>query len=226
MAKSKQKIKALELREKGESIKQIAKRVRVSKSTASIWCRDIILTPAQIKNLHERMVSLSYVGRMKGARANYDRRIKRIEEQNRKGIETIGKLSERELLIAAVALYWGEGCKKSRQFIINNSDPEMIKFVMNVLRKIWKIDKNRFSLRIGINKIHKKRDEDVKNYWSKITKIPKNQFTKTVFIKAKNKKVYKNFLSHYGTLNIRIKKGSDIYYQTMGLIRGLINGIK
>ncbi len=226
MAKSKQKIKALELREKkGESIKQIAQKLGVSKSTVSLWCRDIILTEKQIKNLHNRMVSLSYVGRMKGARANHEKRINRIKEQNEKGIEVIGKLSERDLLVASVALYWGEGCKKSRQLSINNSDPEMLKFIMAVFRKVWKIKENRFAPYVGINIIHKKRDEEIREYWSKIIKIPKEQFRKTIFIKAKNKKVYKNLNSHYGTLTIRILKPMEIYYQMMGLINGMVNGI-
>lgn len=226
MAKSKEKLKAIKLRKKGgKSIKQIAQKLGVSKSTASLWCRDIILTPAQIQKLHDRMVALSYAGRMKGARFQYDRRIKKIAYENKEGIKTIGKLSERELLIATAALYWGEGCKKTRQLIINNSDPEMIKFIINAFKKIWKIEKGRFTLRVGINIDHKKRDEEVKNYWSKITKIPKEQFTKTVFIKAKNKKVYKNFSFHYGTLTIRVKKGGDIYYRMMGLINGLSKSI-
>jgi len=168
---------------------------------------------------------MSYVGRMKGARMQYNRRIKKIADENEEGSKIIGKLSERELLIAVAALYWGEGCKKTRQLIINNSDPEMIKFLIKALQKIWKIKKDRFTLRVGINIIHKGRDEEIKNYWSKITKIPIEQFTKTVFIKAKNKKVYKNFLYHYGTLTIRVKRGGDTYYKMMGLINGLSKSI-
>ena len=49
-----------------------------------------------------------------------------------------------------------------------------------------------------------------------------SQFRKTVFIKAKNKKHYNNFKTHYGTLTVKIKKSSDIYYKTMGLIKGLV----
>lgn len=225
MAKSKQKIRAIELREEGESIKEIAKKINVAKSTVSLWCRDIILTSSQIKKLHEDMVKGSYVGRMKGARMQYERRIKKIKEANKSGKNIIGKLSERDLLIAAVALYWGEGSKKSRQLAINNSDPEMIKFIIAAFRKIWKIKKDRFALHVGINEIHKNRNEEIKEYWSKVIKIPKEQFRKTIFIKAKNKKIYKNFSSHYGTLTIRIKKPMTIYYQIMGLIIGLIKGI-
>ncbi len=226
MAKSKQKIQAIKLREGGESIKEIAKIVKVSKSTTSLWCREVILTSDQVKALHERMVSKSYAGRMKGARAQYDARLKRIEAERENGVKEIAKLSDRDLLIAAVALYWGEGSKKSRQLSINNSDPEMIKFIMTAFRRVWKINEDRFTFHVGINKIHKGRDEEIKEYWSKVVGVSKNQFRKTIFIKAKNKKVYKNFLNHYGTLTIRVRKPMNIYYPMMGLIGGLIEGLK
>lgn len=226
MAKSKQKIQAVKLREAGESIKEIAKAVGISKSTTSLWCRDVVLTTIQIKALHDRMVSKSYAGRMKGARAQYDARLKRIETERSNGIKEIAKLSDRDLLIAAVALYWGEGSKKSRQLTINNSDPEMIKFMMEAFRRIWKISENRFAFHVGINRIHKGRDRELKEYWSKIVGVSKSQFKKTIFIKAKNKKVYKNFSNHYGTLTIRVRKPMSIYYPMMGLIGGLIEGLK
>ena len=101
-------------------------------------------------------------------------------------IKEIGKLSKRDLLIALTALYWGEGSKKNRILFINNSDPEMVKFLMEVFRKLFNVKDDRFILAVGINAIHKNRDKEVVNYWSKITNIPEQQFRKTIFIKAKN----------------------------------------
>lgn len=225
MAKSKERNKAIILRKGGKSIKDIAKKIKVSKSTVSLWCRDIELTPVQVKKLHEKMVKGSYRGRMKGARGQYEKRLERIRTSEVDGIKKIGKMSERDLLIAMGALYWGEGSKKKRELRLNNTDPEMIKFVIKIFRKIWKVPKDQFSLSVMINKIHRKREEELKGYWSNITKIPENQFTKTIFIKSKNKKNYANYPRYYGTLTIKIKKSCHIYYQIMGLIKGLTKGI-
>ena len=221
MAKSKEKNQALNLRQKGKSIKDIAKRLKIVKSTVSLWCRDIKLTPEQVQKLHEKMVKSGYKGRMKGARIQYDGRLKKIEEWKKRGIEQIGKLSNRDLLIAGIALYWGEGAKKKRGVSFSNSDTKLIKFIIKIFRKVWKIDKGRFAAYIGINKIHKDRVKEVEDYWSKITKIPREQFTKTTLIKAKNRKNYKNFPLHYGTLTVRIRKSAELYYQINGLIKGL-----
>lgn len=223
MAKSKEKNQALELRQKGKSIKDIAKRLKIAKSTVSLWCRDIKLTPEQTQKLYEKMVRSGYKGRMKGARIQYERRLKRIEEWKKRGIEQIGKLSNRDLLIAGIALYWGEGAKKRRGVSFCNSDPKLIKFMIKIFRKVWKIDKGSFTAYVGINKIHKDRVKEVEDYRSKITKIPREQFTKTSLIKAKNKKNYKNFPVHYGTLTVKIRKSAELYYQISGLIEGLAN---
>lgn len=221
MAKSKEKNRAIELRQRGESIKWIAKKLKVAKGTISLWCRDVKLTPEQIQKLHERMLVGGYKGRLKGARIQYKRRLVKIKEFQKQGLERIGKLSNRDFLIAGVALYWGEGTKYRRDVRIGNSDPEVIKFMIKWFKKIWKIGSKRITLHVGINEIHKNRLEEVENFWSRVTKIPRKQFVKTTLIKAKNKKTYKNFSTYYGTLTIRIKKPADLHYQIMGLIKGL-----
>lgn len=221
MAKSKEKNQALKLRQKGKSIKDIAKRLKIAKSTVSLWCRDIRLTPEQIQKLHEKMVKGGYRGRMKGARLQYERRLKRIKEWKKIGVERIGKLSNRDLLIAGLALYWGEGSRKTRRVSLSNSDPKIIQFIIKFLKRVFDIDKSRLTAYVGINRIHKNRVQEVENYWSKTTGIPKEQFTKTTLIKSKNKKKYSNFSVHYGTVTIKVRKSADLYYCIMGLIERL-----
>ena len=172
------------------------------------------------------MVRGSYKGRLKGARIQYERRLERIKNAEKRGVELIGNLTNRDLLISGICLYWAEGSRKRRVAAFTNYDPETVKFMMKWFIRIFKVNKKDFSLRVGINKIHAGRLDEVISFWSKITKIPKCQFWKTTLIKTKNKKFYNNFPVHYGTITIRIKKSSDIYYQIMGLIKGLSNSIK
>lgn len=221
MAKSKEKNQALEFRRRGDSIREIAKRLKVAKSTVSLWCSDIELTPQQTQRLHDQMVRLSYKGRMKGARMQYEKRLARIDYANKKGLKQINKLSDRDWLVIGLSLYWGEGSKKNRRVSISNSDPRIIKFMMNWFKEVWGIKSDRFTLYVSINKIHRDRIKDIEKYWSKITNIPITQFNKTVLIKAKSKKNYKNFPVYYGTLTINVKKSAEIYYRIMGLINAM-----
>ena len=217
MAKSKEKNIALNLRKKGRSLREIAEKLDVCKSTVSLWCREIELTPKQIYRLRKKMNEAAY----RGARFQYEQRLKRIKEAKSDGLRIIKRLSKRDLLLAGLALYWGEGTKKTRQVRVSNSDPKAIKFMMKWFKNIWKIEPERFVLRIGINSAHKDRVKEVEEYWSKQTGILLKQFGKTTLIKVKNKKVYKNFLNHYGTARLEIRRPAEIYYKIMGLIDAL-----
>lgn len=107
MAKSKEKLTALGLRRKGQSVKEIAKSLGVSKGTVSVWTRDILLTKQQKKRLHERMVSLGHRGRMIGAEMNRKKKIDAIQHAKAEAIQRIGGISIRDLFMLGLGLYWG-----------------------------------------------------------------------------------------------------------------------
>ncbi len=221
MAKSKKQILARQMRKEGASIKGIAKRLNVSRGSVSIWCRNIELTKEQIEKLHRNMVAGSYIGRLKGARIQRERKNEKIGRYLKEGTKEVGNLNDRELFIAGVCLYWGEGSRKSPGARFYNSDPAVVKFIVKWFKKILHIPTERFLMYVTINQTHKNRAEEVNQYWSKIAGIPIEQFRKPIFIKSKNKKVYENAAEHYGTLCIRIAKGTDLFYQIMGWIKAL-----
>ncbi len=221
MAKYLLRLKARKLRKNGVSVKKIAERLHVSKATASIWVREIILTVGQLEVLRKSMMKGKELGRFKSALLQKERRLKLMEESKILGIESLKNLTEREILVAGLALYWGEGSRKTREVEFCNSDPKMIKFLLHWLAKCFGIKSREIRCTVGINEIHHKREQFVKEYWSKITEIPLTQFRKTNFKKVKNKKVYENFNDHYGTLTISVLKPSRFYYKILGLIEGL-----
>ena len=225
MAKIQEKIKAQELRRKGWSINEIAQKLSVSKSTTSVWCRDISLTPDQIKRLTEKQTSKSYEGRLKGLEKIRQKRLQEITLLRKEGIKEVNKLNKKEFFIAGIAMYWSEGYTAPVNYEVGftNSDPKMILFMLKWFKRCCKVDHNRFSLRVGINEIHKNRIKKVEKYWSQLTKIPLSQFNKTSLKKAKIQKVYKNYNEHYGTLRIKVRRGTKLRRKIDGWIKGLIN---
>ena len=224
MAKFKQKNQALVLRRQGKSIGEISVKLKVSKSIVSKWCRDIALTEKQIDLLHEKMLSGSYRGRMKfleRVRAERKQEIIKLKEE---GIKEIGKISNRDLLIAGTALYWAKGTKSlnAEQTSFSNSSPKMVIWILTWFEKIFHVDRERFIIQIRINKIHAGRVKEVEAYWSKLTGIPLTQFTKTILIQVKNKKVYSDN-NHYGTVRVSVRKGTQIRRKILGCIEGLAN---
>jgi transcriptional regulator with XRE-family HTH domain len=221
MAKSKKQADARALRKQGLSIKDISEKLGVSKSSASIWCRDIRLTADQIQSLHEKMVVGGYAGRLKGAHIQRDKKQEKIKDYLSKAKEKIFRIQRRELLIAGLALYWGEGGKTNSAVRIYNSDPLAIQFMMRWFREAFDIPDERFYMNVTINNLHKERLAEVIDYWAHVTGIPVKQFRKPILIKSKNKKIYENHFQHYGTLCIRITKSSDLFYEIKGLIGAL-----
>lgn len=215
------RIKAREMRSGGESVKVIAKRLGISKSTCSLWVRDIILTVDQLENLKKREIKGAELGRLRGALVQKERRLDKISKEKQNAFKELAKISDRDLFVIGIALYWAEGAKNRNKVEFINSDPEMINLIILWLRKYFGIKANELRARVGINESHKARDEKVRKYWSEKTKIPLNQFTLTSFKKVKSTKVYQNFEDHFGTLGISVLKPARIYYRMMGLVYGL-----
>lgn len=221
MAKSLERIEARKLRTQALSYKEISKRIKVSKSTVSLWCRDICLTAEQIKDLASRSNLKSMKGRLMGASMQRERRLSLIEKYKLAGKKRYAHLSEEEFFSIGVALYWAEGYRKGNKITFSNSDPLMMKLMVNWFCKFFLISVEEFRFRVDINQIHYDRDLVVKQYWSQTLGIPLNQFNKTSFKKVINKKVYENFNEHYGTLRFEISKPVRVLYPLLGYISGL-----
>src|SRR4030042_3709542 len=204
MSKSLLHIKARRLRKKGESVKQIAKKLKVAKSTASLWVRDIILTPEQLEVIRKRAIIGSERGRLIGALLQKQARLERIRKEEEAGIKELANLTDREFLIAGLTIYAGEGNKKSREVRISNSDPNIIVFMIDWFKRCFSLTNKDFCCFVGINEVHRHREEIVRNYWFQTTGLPLSCFRKTSFKKSISKKVYENFNEHYGTLDVRI----------------------
>lgn len=223
MAKSNQKIKARKLRKNGISVNQIAKKVGISKSTASYWVRDIILSVEQLEKLRNNSIQGSERGRLKGAFIQKQKRIAKELKSYADGKSKIRKLSNREMLLIGIALYWAEGAKKTREVQLCNSDPRMINYFINWLISHFGVEPKDIRLIVGINQIHQDRENEVLKYWSEITNFPLAQFRKISYKKTQNKKTYENKSQHFGTLSVKVLKPARYYYKIMGLIQALSN---
>jgi len=221
MAKSLLKIKARKSRRKGESVIQIAQKLGISKSTVSLWVRDIILSVDQLQKLKNNSLKGAELGRAHGAFIQKARRLQTIEKFKKEGIEELKKLKDKEFFVAGLALYWGEGSKKSRNVRLCNSDPELVNFMIKWLINTFDINSQEMALTVGINESHRLREEKVKEYWAQVTGLPLSQFRKTSFKKVKAEKIYENFYGHYGTLTVDVLKPARFYYKILGLIEGL-----
>lgn len=214
---------ARKLRLNGQSIYEIAVSLKIAKSTVSHWCRDIKLNSSQIERLTNKQKSASYKGRIQAAEKKRNKRLEEIKYYKTKGIQEVGSLNKRDLFLAGIGIYWGEGDKSLSTAAFTSSGSDLVLFMMKWFQEICEVKKQDFILRIGLNKSHIDRIKYIENYWSVLTGLPLAQFTKTTIIKTKVKKVYENRENYYGTLRISIRRSSRLQRKILGWIGGVAN---
>lgn len=223
MSKYDLRIKARKMRAEGESVREIAKKLGIARSTTSLWVRDIILSVEQMEYLKKRRIKAGELGRLKGSLMQKERRLITIKKMGEIGKIKFADISDQEFFVAGIALYWAEGSKKTVKLQFCNSDPKLINFLIKWLNRFFDIKTDRLSVRVAINEIHRTREAQVKKYWSEVTKIPLSQFRKTSFKKTTVHKVYENYERHFGTLDVSVLKPGELYYKILGFIEGLAN---
>jgi len=223
MSKSDLKSMAINLRKHGRSVGEVMKAVGVSKSTASSWCREVELTAGQKMNLREKAISAGHKGRLLGSSMNHQKKLDMIAKNFAEARATIGKISNRDLLIAGAALYWGEGSKSERTggFVFVNSDPMMVLFMKSFLEDVFRVSADRFLCTVQINEAHRVRIKKVLNFWAKLLQLPTEQFTKPYFVKVRANKVYANFENYYGVFRLKVRKSREMKQKMLGLISAL-----
>jgi hypothetical protein len=157
---------ARQLRRVGLPLAEIASRLGVSKSSVSLWVRDVSFDP----------LPRPPRGRRRAPNALQRRRQAEVERLVEEGRERIGRLSEREFLVAGVALYAGEGSKTDGCVRFANSDPRMIYFYCCWLRRSFTVDESRLRVHLYL---HEGLDlASAIAHWSAVTAIPPSQFGK------------------------------------------------
>ena len=208
------KIKAIKLRKKGLSYGEIKKKVPVSKSALSLWLKNIPLSTEQRKKLYTN----SILNMARGPQSQRERRIREIAEIIKEAEKEIKlPLSFETYRLIGAFLYWAEG-SKTTGFKITNSDPHFIFFMVRWLEKIFKISPR--NLKAWLNIYSQQNDLEIKRFWSQLTNIPLEQFGKS-FVKPPNKGYKKNNL-YYGTISIRVPKGTDMRYRVFGWIKAVL----
>ncbi|MFA5319352.1 MAG: helix-turn-helix domain-containing protein [Candidatus Paceibacterota bacterium] len=196
MARREDKDKVIKLRLEGLSYSQIKEKTGISKSTLSSWLENYPLSSERIKELRDlspRRIE-NFINTMRKKR---EARLGEIYNQAKK---EIGILSDRDLFIAGLFLYWGEGGKTGGTAVVSNTDPAILKFFLKWL-KIMNVSKERIKA-----KVHLYADMDEKktlNFWSKELGIPISHFNKSYLKKTNLSDLrYKNGFGH-GTCQVR-----------------------
>ncbi|MBI4272536.1 hypothetical protein HY621_01650, partial [Candidatus Uhrbacteria bacterium] len=189
MAKSLERNKALLLRSQGKSYSQIKKEVLVSKGTLSSWLKGYPLSTERISELRD--VNAVRIERYRNTMLK--KREAKFETVYNKEQKLLASFSNRELYLAGLFLYWGEGSKNlPYRLSLCNTDPILLRFYIKWITKALGASKD--MIRIHLQLYNDMNVYDETNYWSDALLIPKSQFIKP-YIKA----TFKSSITHKGS---------------------------
>ena len=169
--KLEQQQRARELRAGGRTVLDIATELGVSKSSVSVWVRDVEIEPLRRRPSTNRRPHAQHLAKLA-----------EIAECDTEGCERIGVLSDQAFLAAGAALYAGEGAKRDGKISFANTNPEMMAFFCAWLRRFFEIDESRLRVRVYL---HEGLDlAAAEQSWSDVTGIPRSQFNRPYRAKA------------------------------------------
>jgi hypothetical protein len=199
--------RARELRAAGATVPDIAAALGVSKSSVSLWVRDVPTPPM--------------VRRRTRSHTEHPAKVRAREEaaaMDALGVERLGSLSDQAFLAAGAALYAGEGSKTPGSVMFANTDAAMASFFLRWFRTFFEVDERRLRCRIYLHA-----DQDIEaatSFWSEVTRIPIHQFTQPHRVErvATHKTTKHSFGCSYVSYS-----SARAHREVMGLVRALLS---
>ncbi len=222
-AKTVQKNVAIKLRKQGYSYSEIQKKVRVSKSSLSLWLKKIDLKKSQKERFKGNLVKAQRLGMA----AIMKKRLEKVERIYKESISEIGEIGNTELFYMGLMLYWSEGTKQrekspSQPVSFANSDPIMCKLFIKWVTDCLRIDMDRVIPKIYVHEKYRGKDVSLFKYWSNQVGIPKEKFKNISFTNTKLSEFSRHDRdAYFGQLRLTISKSTDLNRQIDGWIKGV-----
>ncbi|MFJ3768297.1 hypothetical protein ACIPQJ_18165 [Streptomyces sp. NPDC090082] len=222
MTKSDLRERARDLRLRGWTYDEIRAELGCSKSSVSLWVRD--LPKPERKRTREEASEI--------ARRGWDPVLLRREEERRAvkltAAEEVGTVSERELFLLGVALYWAEGTKdkphaRRERVVFVNSDPGMVRVFTAWLDLLGVgAERRRYAVMI-----HETADATAaEQFWGDLVGVDPSAFCKTTVKRHDPRTNRKNRSAGYhGCLSIRILGSADLYRRIEGAWCGIVGAV-
>ena len=211
--------KARELRLQGWTYGQIQVELGCSKSSISLWVRD--LPKPERKRTPEEASAIA----RRGWEATMRLRDEERQRTKEAAKQAVGALSSRELFLLGVGLYWAEGGKdkpydRRENVCFVNSDSGMIAVFLAWL-DLLEVERERLRFTVMI---HESADAaGAERYWADVVGADRSAFNKTTLKKHNPKTRRKNVGDSYrGCLVIKVLKGADLYRRIEGAWYGIV----
>ncbi len=214
--------KARELRAQGLAYSQISAALGVSRSSVSLWVRDLPkparLTYEECRRRQNAAVTAYWT-------TERLRREAARESARALSRDLIGPVTDRDLLIAGVVAYWCEGAKskpqrRAERLSFINGDPGLVRLYLRFLN-LMEVAPDRLVFRLMI---HESADiQGAQEFWLRVTNADPARFRRPTLKRHNPMTVRHNTGSDYrGCLRIDVLGGANLYRQVEGYFEGII----
>lgn len=216
---------AVAMRQEGRSYSEIQEVVGVSKSTLSTWLRDVLVDEGARSRLEDR----TRAGRENASAALRARRVaKETRIVGEASSQIPSALTESELFLVGLSLYWAEGAKAkpwnpSVQVCLINSDADVIRVFLAWLDLLG-VRRDELIFRVAI---HTSGDVDAaERFWAEVVGIARTQLARTS-LKRHEPRLRRRLPtdSYVGCLSVRVRRSADLNRQIGGWWQGLVAAV-
>ncbi|MER7497609.1 hypothetical protein ABT033_34025 [Streptomyces pharetrae] len=211
--------RARELRRQGWTYDRIQLELGCSRSSVSLWVRDLPRPEPRYTPEEQRALMTEGLKRRRAADQEKRRQSKLAARREAQ------ELSDRDLFLAGVALYWAEGSKskpydRRERAVFVNSDPGVIQVYLAWLDLLG-VSRDRLRFRVLI---HESADVDAaQRYWADISDVDSSVFQKATLKKHNPRTVRKNTGDDYhGCLVVSVSQSADLYNRIEGWWGGIV----
>ncbi len=163
---------ARRLRAEAWTLDEIASALGCAKSSASLWTRGVEFDPKP-RNRGNNVTKPHHL---------HLKKLAQIEECKAWANEALGNVSDRDLFMAGIGLYAGDGAKTGAEVRFANSNPGLVALHCRWFRTFFEVDESKMRFQLYL---HEGLDLDAANeHWVGVTGIPSEQFYKPYRAKA------------------------------------------
>lgn len=224
---TKERVRAVQLRKRGQTYGEIAKKIKVSKSTLSLWLSKVEVPREFVFRIQQK--------KLEAVRLGWEaRRKERIDRTQRIIISArseVKRLMREPLWIVGVTLYWAEGHKEKlwrpgTLVTFTNMDEDTIILFMDWCRKFLQVGDDDFVPTLYIHDSRRTHTNEMRKWWAR--KLAINPGNIAVYYKKSAKKhVRHNDADDYhGVLRVRVKRSVDMNRRIAGWTAELVRSLK
>lgn len=192
---------AIQLRRSGKTYSEIRERIPyLSKGTLSHWINSATFSREEERRINERATEGRNRSRLAAAQTNRLARLARTEQAETLAANEFIEFIRDPLFTVGLALYWGEGSKKSSGSEIINSDPMILKIMIQWAERFLHISRESLKARLYMHRQYA--NENLETFWIRTLKLQEIQMKKTIFKKSQFE--FKKNQAYKGCLRIHL----------------------